>query len=139
MYFNQSYTQQRTKRLDKVDWHERDLIYVKQFIKLRNAIELNLQAPRLTKNWYFLQSNISLSQIKHLKKLPLCKLFLNKFCETIEEYQCRRIAVACIFCDQHHQNYRHWHIQRLARLSKDRIRPLTAELLGCVVSNVSSG
>lgn len=135
MAFNQAHTKQGIRRKPKVDWCERDLAYVKRLIRLRNTLELSLEVPRLTKNWYFLHVNIPLSQIKQLEKLPLCKLFFNKYCETIEEYQCRRIAVACINCVRHHHDYRSWRIQRLARLSKDRIRPITAELLGSVVTN----
>ncbi|TMP80580.1 transposase [Pseudoalteromonas phenolica] len=122
----------------RVNWKARDLCYVKRFISLRNQTEMHLESEHFSKNWYFINADISLSQIKHIDKLPLCKLFLAKYCETIEEYQCRRIAVACIKSERNHHDLRKWRILRFARLSKDRICPLAAELLGYVVAYDSS-
>ncbi|MGA4604807.1 hypothetical protein [Pseudoalteromonas maricaloris] len=61
-----------------------------------NKSENQLDTARYTVTWFATHASIPLSQIKKIHKLPLCKLFFNKCCETIEEYQRRRIAVACI-------------------------------------------
>ena len=131
--FNQSSTKPTVAKTGRVDWSKRDKQYVKQLISLINKVETQLDLNRLTVTWLATHANIPLSQIKHLEKLPLCKLFFNKYCETIEEYQCRRIAVACIRCVATHQILKAWRIERMAGLNEKRTRPLASQLLGFAV------
>lgn len=134
MQFNQSSTKLPVAKVSRVDWSKRDKRYVRRLISLINKIEAQLNLSRLTVTWLVTHANIPLSQIKHLEKLPLCKLFFNKYCETIEEYQCRRIAVACIRCIAKHQILRTWLIKRMAGLNEKRTRPLASQLLGFAVN-----
>ncbi|MAG76525.1 MAG: transposase [Colwelliaceae bacterium] len=133
MQFNQGSTKPTVAKKGRVDWSKRDKQYVKQLISLINRVETQLDLNRLTVIWLASHANIPLSQIKHLEKLPLCKMFFNKYCETIEEYQCRRIAVACIRCVATHQILKAWRIERMAGLNEKRTRPLASQLLGFAV------
>ncbi|MBD1583261.1 TnsD family Tn7-like transposition protein [Pseudoalteromonas sp. S16_S37] len=133
MQFNQDSAKPKVAKTDRVDWSKRDKKYVRQLISLINKVETQLGASRHTVTWLVTHAHIPLSQIKYLEKLPLCKLFFNKYCETIEEYQCRRIAVACIRCIAKHQIHRTWRIERMAGLNEKRTRPLASQLLGFAV------
>lgn len=134
MQFNQGSAKVKVAKTVRVDWSKRDKKYVKQLISLINKVETQLGSSRHTITWLVTRANIPLSQIKSLEKLPLCKLFFNKYCETIEEYQCRRIAVACIRCIAKHQILRTWRIERMAGLNEKRTRPLASQLLGFAVT-----
>ena len=138
MQFNQKSAQPNIPKAGRVDWAKRDKKYVKGLLALINRVETQFESGRYTETWLFNHASIPLSQIKHLEKLPLCKLFFNKYCETIEEYQCRRIAVACIRCIAKHQRLRAWRIERMAGLNKKRTRPLASQLLGFAVKYESS-
>lgn len=133
MQFNQGSAKPKIAKTGRVDWQKRDKRYAKQLISLINKAETQLGSSRHTVTWLVTHANIPLSQIKYLEKLPLCKLFFNKYCETIEEYQCRRIAVACIRCIAKHQILRTWRIERMAGLNEKRTRPLASQLLGFAV------
>lgn len=133
MQFNQGSTKSTVAKTCRVDWSKRDKQYVKQLISLINKVETQLDLGRLTVTWLATHANIPLSQIKHVEKLPLCKLFFNKYCETVEEYQCRRIAVACIHCVAKHQILKAWRIERMAGLNEKKTRPLASQLLGFAV------
>ena len=66
------------------------------------------------------------------------KLFFEKYCESIEEYQCRRIALACIDFLKKHEQLKAWRIERIAGLSKERTRPIVSQLLGYAVKYEAS-
>ncbi|WOC26260.1 TnsD family transposase [Pseudoalteromonas sp. N1230-9] len=138
MQFNQNSAKLTVIKTNKADWPIRDKRYARRLIFLRNKLEMQLNVGRNTRSWFCIHANIPLSQIKNLEKLPLCKLFFNKYCETIEEYQCRRIAVACIRCITKHQILRTWRIERMAGLNEKRTRPLASQLLGFAVKYVPS-
>ncbi|MEK0161908.1 TnsD family Tn7-like transposition protein [Pseudoalteromonas piscicida] len=133
MQFNQGAMRPNVAEPSRVDWSKRDKKFVRQLINLMNKSENQLDTARYTITWFATHANIPLSQIKKTHKLPLCKLFFKKYCETIEEYQCRRIAVACICCIAKHQILRTWRIERMAGLNEKRTRPLASQLLGFAV------
>ncbi|RZG13477.1 transposase [Pseudoalteromonas sp. CO342X] len=133
MQFNQGAMRPNVAESSRVDWSKRDKKFVRQLINLMNKSENQLDIARYTITWFATHANIPLSQIKKTHKLPLCKLFFNKYCGTIEEYQCRRIAVACIRCIAKHQILRTWRIERMAGLNERRTRPLASQLLGFAV------
>ncbi|WP_404341727.1 TnsD family Tn7-like transposition protein [Pseudoalteromonas mariniglutinosa] len=138
MQSNQDSVRPSIAKINKVDWPCRDKKYVKQLISLINEVEIQLDSDRHTVTWLVTHASIPLSQIKHLEKLPLCKLFFEKYCESIEEYQCRRIALACIDSLKKYEQLKAWRIERIAGLSKERTRPIVSQLLGYAVKYEAS-
>ena len=138
MQSNQDSMRPSFAKINKVDWPCRDKKYVKQLISLINEVEIQLDSDRHTVTWLVTHASIPLSQIKHLEKLPLCKLFFEKYCESIEEYQCRRIALACIDSLKKYEQLKAWRIERIAGLSKERTRPIVSQLLGYAVKYEAS-
>lgn len=98
-----------------------------------NKSENQLDTARYTVIWFATHASIPLSQIKKYISYLCVNYFFNKCCETIEEYQRRRIAVACIRCIAKHQILRTWRIERMAGLNEKRTRPLASQLLGFAV------
>ena len=115
--FHQKYIPQGTK----VDWHSRDLGFVKQLIKLNNDLLWDLDSPRRSAKWWMKQILHSSTIEKNLSLLPLTELFLRKYNESIGFYQIRRISRALIKLQLEHQNNHRWRVLRLSGLSEERL------------------
>jgi hypothetical protein len=110
----------------RVDWKRRDIAFVKQLIRVRNDSETDLYLPRQSKQWFIhhLQSQSCVE--KNKIKLPLTYLFLERYQETVPEYQIRRLTRACIHSDD---VLPRWQLLRQAGLSDDRISDLAKSFL----------
>ena len=92
--------------------------------KLRKFIrqsEYQLESPRLSANWLLNKLPKSDSIEKNLDKLPLVKMFLLRYTETITEYQLRRLSHVCSELISLGEPLRKWVILRKAGLSKERL------------------
>jgi len=113
----------------RVNWRNRDREYVKTLLQIEYHYRDDLSAPRHSANWYLMQLPQH-STIEHnLSKLPLVRLFLVKYVESITEYQLRRICVAAQSLASEFQTLSLWRVFRLAGLSKERITPEAAKIL----------
>jgi hypothetical protein len=95
-------------------------------IRVRNDSETDLYLPRQSKQWFIhhLQSQSCVE--KNKIKLPLTYLFLERYQETVPEYQIRRLTRACIHSDD---VLPRWQLLRQAGLSDDRISDLAKSFL----------
>jgi hypothetical protein len=115
---------------NRVDWEVRDLLLVKKLIKLKNRVDNRIKDPRHSKSWF--ASSIKQKSLieKKLYKLPLCSLFFDRYSESIEEYQIRRLSrvmVQLIECKDVLRPV--CEIERLAGLSRARSRKPAREIL----------
>jgi len=111
----------------RVDWQKRDKSFVKELVRIRNRSESDLSLPWISKKWYINQLPTPSSIEKRLAKLPLTNKFLNRYAETITEYQVRRIAKVTIENDV--MNVPLWILLRKAGLSKERMTKTTEKLM----------
>lgn len=115
---NNLYRKPESVRANKVNWYQRDIAIVRQLIRLCNHYENQLTAPRLTANWYLNQLPRKAHIEKHLDRLPICRLFFDRYCENIFEYQIRRITRTVVVADM---PLKRWQVLRLSGLSKERL------------------
>jgi hypothetical protein len=114
----------------RVDWPRRDLEIVKKLIQIKNTSECKLNDPRHSKSWY--SSKIQCKGLieKKLYKFPLCRLFFERYSESVEEYQIRRLTRVMIQLFEHKDILRPvCEIERLAGLSHQRSRKPAREVL----------
>lgn len=134
MEVNLSHKIPEPKHPAKIDWHKRDVDTVKALIALRNGGECRLDAPRLSKNWYLNQLKHRAGKEKHLELLPLCSLFFDRYCESIFEYQIRRISRVVIKAALAGDVLKRWQVLKLSGLSEERLteeaKNFLKELLG---------
>ena len=114
---HQKYIPQGTK----MDWHNRDLSFVKQLIKLNNDLLWDLDSPRRSAKWWMKQTSNNSTIEKNLSLLPITQLFLQKYSESISFYQIRRISRTLIKLSLEHQNSHRWSVLRLSGLSEERL------------------
>lgn len=105
----------------RVNWHARDLSITRLLIKTRKQHQQHLDAPRRTRRWYLSKIGQTSSIEKNLYKLSNVSLFFEKYCESVTEYQIRRITFAKSVLEAHATLPHRWRILREAGLSKERI------------------
>lgn len=126
---NRSHKVPEQKHHVKVDWHRRDKDMLKILRTLRDDRELRLDDPRHSANWYLNQLEHKTGIEKHLDRLPLCSLFLNRYCENIFEYQIRRMTRSVIRITQEGEPLKRWQVLRWSGLSEERITEPAAYFL----------
>jgi len=65
----------------------------------------------------------------------LCQSFFNKYCESIEEHQIRRISCAVIGLNKQQQAIKRWKVLRLSGLSEERLKDLSEDFLALIIDN----
>ncbi|WP_320173982.1 TnsD family Tn7-like transposition protein [Maridesulfovibrio sp.] len=111
----------------RVDWGKRDQNVLSKLQHIQQRATADLEGPRRSRNWYLDQLGAKATVETNLYKLPLTVKFFEKYCESVSDYQIRRIAVAIRQLDVDCEPKRRWKILRLAGLSDERIR-VEAEL-----------
>lgn len=113
-------------RKSRVDWATRDRQFVKQLIKIRNALLEDLDSPQWTKK-YFIKQLLQISTIENnLSALPLTAAFLQRYAESTSCYQIRRMTRVHIRQHITKTTYTPSVFLRLAGLSPQRITPEAA-------------
>lgn len=113
----------------RVNWSSFDRGLLKALISIRDCFEIKLESPRRSRNWYFNQLDHKSKVEKNLYKLPLCKLFLSRYTETIADYQIRRITHVAIERHKQSEHLKRWDVLRSAGLSEERLTEEAKEFL----------
>ena len=107
----------------RVDWKERDRQFVKQLIKIRNELLEDLESPQWTKKFFIRQLG-SVSMIeKNWNFFPLTAAFLDRYAESIDCYQIRRMTRTFIRQNIEDKCYPPSVFLRLSGLSPERLTP----------------
>lgn len=127
--FNRQQKQPRELPGFKIDWHQRDLLTIRALRKLPACTDLMYKGPRISAN-YLLSHLPNRSSIeKNLDKLPLVRMYLQRYTETITEYQLRRLMTTCAEFHKDGVPIKQWVALRNAGLSKERLTADTQRVL----------
>lgn len=106
---------------DKYDWNQRDRVFVKELIQIKNAIIDDIEGVRRSRNFWLKQTkNPSLIE-KNLSKLPLVTIFLNRYSEDTADYQIRRLSRTYIDRIARKESLAEWIVLRKSGLSEERL------------------
>ncbi|WP_027858485.1 TnsD family Tn7-like transposition protein [Marinobacterium jannaschii] len=105
----------------RADWYKRDRYTVKKLFVIRDQSEQQLYTPRKSRNWYLNTLGHKASIEKHLAKMPLCRMFFERYCESIFEYQIRRITRTFIRFSKAGKSPKRWQVLRCSGLSEERL------------------
>ena len=107
----------------RVDWSIRDRQFMKQLIKIRDELLEDLDSPQWTKKFLIKQlGHVSLIE-KNWHFLPLTKAFLERYAESVDCYQIRRLTRTYIRQQTENKYYPPSVFLRLAGLSPQRLTP----------------
>lgn len=129
MEFNKQHRLPRDLPGLKVDWHKRDMTASRHLLQLIYQSDLRLDLPRLSANWLLQQLPNKASISKNIHKLPLVNKVLQRYAESITEYQLRRICCICTRLKDEQIPLKKWLVLRMSGLSKERITPQAAAIL----------
>jgi len=102
---------------------------VRLLIRIGRGSEEDLGLPRRSRNW-FLQQLPHRASVEHrLDQLPLCHTFLDRYVESVGEYQIRRLTAAILEDLQTGITSRHWELEKRCGLEKSRMAPLTTAFI----------
>jgi len=132
--FNRTYHDQSVERKNKVDWNARDRALTKQLLKAIDQLDIVIEGPQRSKNFLLNQLKHSSTVSKKLCFLPMLNSTLNKYQESIFEYQARRLAMTVKARSKTGEGMSRWQLMRSASLSKERILPIVDNLLDWVVT-----
>lgn len=134
LVFNRAHQSQSHVRQKKVDWRARDLSLTKQLIRIVERLDTVIDGPRRSKNFLLKQLDDDGSVSKKLNLLPLLSFALNRYQESVFEFQARRLVMAVIAKSKTGSGMSRWQLMRSASLPTERIMPVIADLLGWVTT-----
>lgn len=108
-----------------VDWRKRDRTLVRLLIRMDKAAQDNLSVPRKSRNWFLRQLPHRSSVEHHLEQLPLCRAFLDRYTESVGEYQIRRLTRVLLENVRAGISERRWELERRCGLDKTKMAPMT--------------
>ena len=121
--------QRRQGNNSHIDWRARDIRLVRLLIRIGRGSEEDLGLPRRSRNW-FLQQLPHRASVEHrLDQLPLCCTFLDRYAESVGEYQIRRLTAAMLKDVQTGITSRRWELEKRCGLEKSRVAPLTTAFI----------
>lgn len=128
MAMNQA-RQRRQGNNSHIDWRARDRKLVRLLIRIGRDGEEDLSLPRRSRNWFLQQLPHRASVEHHLDKMPLCRTFLDRYAESVGEYQIRRLTAAMLEDVQTGMPSRCWELEKRCGLEKSRVAPLTTAFI----------
>lgn len=135
---NKSMHLKRTNH-SNTNWNVRDKGCLRKLYKLLALRDFELKTPRQSQNWFLKQLPSSSSVEKNLSKLPLCQSFLNRYSETIAEFQIRRLTYQILLDRQTNQSHLRWELERLCGLAKGRTQALALTFMESLEREALSG
>ncbi len=132
--FNRVNHSQLVVRKKKVDWRARDRVLTKHLLSVIERLDSVIEGPRRSKNFLLKQLEDYGTVSKKLNLLPLLSCTLNRYQESIFEFQARRLVITVIKTKQTSEGMSRWQLMRSASLSKERILPIVDSLLDWAVS-----
>ncbi|HGT2883024.1 TPA: TnsD family Tn7-like transposition protein [Klebsiella variicola] len=117
-----------------VDWQARDRKLVRLLIRIGRDSEEDRSLPRRSRNWFLQQLPHRASVEHYLAQLPLCRTFLDRYAESVGEYQIRRLTAAMLEDVQTGITSRRWELEKRCGLEKSKMAPLTTEFIRLVGS-----
>ena len=122
MEANKQFRIKKSFTKNRVNWRNRDLRIIKKLVKIHSDSLKQDECPRRSINWYILRMLHSSTIAKNIDKLPLTKSFLQRNCESVSDYQIRRIDKAIKKLKEKDSILLKWRVFRMAGLSEERLQ-----------------
>ncbi|WP_395338509.1 TnsD family Tn7-like transposition protein [Ningiella sp. W23] len=117
---NNQFKVARTHNSSRINWKQRDKKAAKSLLKIIDDFDAHLSFRRLTKRFLIYRLPRSASIEKKPTKYVLTHALLEKYSESIFEFQIRRITNTILTSD-HHSRYKRWWLLRNSGLSEQRL------------------
>ncbi|MFG1487668.1 TnsD family Tn7-like transposition protein [Oceanospirillum sp. HFRX-1_2] len=119
----------KKKASKRVSWQSRDRMFARRLFRLHRELQDDLDTPRRSLAWYARRIGGGSTILDNLDQLPLCWLLLNRYSESIDEYQARRLARVVLRFIEEKKEFKVYEVERLTGLSSKRIRKAARAIL----------
>lgn len=119
---HQKYQNKHINTEYRYDWDQRDKVFLKELIQIKNMLIDDIDGIRRSKNFWLKQSKNPALIEKNLSKLPLVTAFLNRYSEDISDYQIRRLTRTYLDRITKQESLSEWIILRKSGLSEQRLK-----------------
>ena len=113
----------------RVNWEKRDNEYLDMLIKKYNEIKAMEKPVRITNSSLAKPLGILVNIQKKISKLPKTKGFLEKVCESTEEFQLRRCKYVIDQLIEDEKELKLWQVQRIAAIRTNEFNKLKEKLI----------
>lgn len=120
-----------------IDWATRDKCYLSVLYQQLSRRDIELDIARQSRNWFLKQLPQAATAEKFLQHLPLCQSFLNRYSESIAEYQIRRLTRQIAYNRNHQQSMQRWELERSCGLAKGRTQRLAVCFMDLLEKDIS--
>jgi hypothetical protein len=109
------------KRKPRVDWRRRDLHYLTKLREIRRFLRAHPRSPRQSQTFLLKQLGKLSTLEKKLDRLPRTRRLLERYAESVPEYQVRRLRNAWQELRRNFEHPPRWRLIRIAGLSEIRL------------------
>lgn len=120
-----------------IDWATRDKRYLSVLYQQLSRRDIELDIARQSRNWFLKQLAQAATAEKFLQHLPLCQTFLNRYSESIAEYQIRRLTRQIAYNGTHQKSMQRWELERSCGLAKGRTHRLAVCFMDLLEKDIS--
>lgn len=113
----------------RVNWQERDNEYLNMLNKKYNEIKAMEKPVRITNSALAKPLGILVNIQKKISKLPKIKEFLEKVCESTEDFQLRRCTYVIDQLIEDEKELNLWKVQRIAAIRTNEFNKLKEKLI----------
>ncbi|PHR65612.1 MAG: transposase [Idiomarina sp.] len=118
---NKMFHKKRRNARCRVDWKKLDISLTRSLITIQRACEAHLNGARRSMNWFRNQLSKKTSLEKNHSKLKLCSQFFERYAESTEDYQIRRLTRTVRDSRIADVDINRWTLLRRSGLSEERL------------------
>lgn len=123
----------------RIDWSKRDKQYLRVLNEKYKELTNNASMIRITKGNLAKPLGILANIEKKLEQLPLTKNFLDKVCESTEEYQIRRCKSVINKLIRVNNEIKLWKIQRISGIRKESFEKIRKDIISYINNITEKG
>jgi hypothetical protein len=109
------------KRKPRIDWQQRDQHYLAKLREILRFLRASMSGPRQSQTFLLKRLGKSSTLEKNLHRLPRTRRLLERYSESVSQYQVRRLQNAWYEIQQNFEHPPRWRLLRCAGLSEMRL------------------
>ena len=123
------------ERKSRINWQTRDAEYLRCLQELATFITATNDGPRRSHNFWLKNLKAPSTLEKQLARLPLTRAFIQRYTETVADFQIRRLENTYADLKEHMSQPPRWRLLRSSGLSEQRLTPAARTFLNALTEN----
>lgn len=116
-------------RKSRINWRARDNEYVRQLRELNTFVTASREGPRRSRSFWLQRLHAPSTIAKQLPLLPLTSKLIQRYTETVADFQIRRLSSAYAHWKKYIGQPPRWRLLRDSGLSEQRLTPTARTFL----------